>query len=568
MISLQPCRRRSAHGGEQTFTDANPLGYAVIVRLSTEQPAREAFEPLGRLARRLLAVPTSLVTVNDVAGVPITCFLDDDVLGDPDQWESLSVSLAKLALTSNDVLVIPDAYGWTCLAKSLIDVVGDVVGVFGVIDRDTRVWTDADRTTLSDLSKFAIAEIERRDAVRLRAADDHSTEQLFQLAKALTAAAGIDDVMQRTGRIAGDLVGASYANVAIVDLEAGELRLHHDSSLPNDLNKRLPRLRLDTSSPLGRAVLTGIPIHAGSSAEIAREFPSGAQDAADAGLQAVAAYPTRRGHAALGFGWSHPVIFSDPLRRRLATVAELVGLGLERAESTDRDHQVADRLQRSLLPRELAMIPGVQTATLYEAGAANLQVGGDWYDIVAAGPDRFVVGIGDVVGRGLQAAVTMGELRHAFIALVSRIGSLGEIVENLDHFAQDVEGARLSTMVAASYEPSSGKLELISAGHMPPMVRRANGSVIQLPDGGRPLGLGTHIERSTMQTSLGVGDSLWLYTDGLVERRGESIDVGLERLRKAIDRSTETDGTAALREVYESLGRPVFDDVAVIVLTR
>jgi serine phosphatase RsbU (regulator of sigma subunit) len=67
---------------------------------------------------------------------------------------------------------------------------------------------------------------------------------------------------------------------------------------------------------------------------------------------------------------------------------------------------------------------------------------------------------------------------------------------------------------------------------------------------------------------LGVGDSLWLYTDGLVERRGESIDVGLERLRKAIDRSTEIDGTAALREVYESLGKPVFDDVAAVVLTR
>jgi Stage II sporulation protein E (SpoIIE) len=534
--------------------------------MSTEQPAREAFEPLGRLARRLLSVPTSLVTVIDVAGLPITCFLDEDVLGDPRRWESLSLALAELALASAGAVVMPDAYGWTCLAEPLVDAVGDVVGVFGVIDRHTRVWTDEDRTTLSDLSKFAAAEIERRDVVRLRAADDHSTEQLFQLAKALTAAADVQEVVHRSSRIAGDLVGASFANVATVDLEAGRLQLHDGAPLSNDLSERWPHLVLDMSSPLGRAVLTGNPVYACDPYEISRDFPIGAQDAADAGLQALAAYPTRRGQAALGFAWSHPVVFTGPLLRRLATVAELVGLGLERAAATDRDRNVADRLQRSLLPRQLAVIPGVQTACWYEAGAANLQVGGDWYDIVAAGPDRYIIGIGDVVGRGLHAAVTMGELRHAFIALVSRIGSLAEIVENLDQFALDVEGARLSTMVAASYEPSSGKLELISAGHMPPIVRRANGSVMQLPDGGPPLGLDTHIERATMHTSLGAGDSLWLYTDGLVERRGESIDVGLSRLHEAIGRSITHDYDEALRAVYDSLGRPIDDDVAAVVL--
>ena len=542
------------------------MAYALDVRTSTEQPAREAFEPLGRLARRLLSVPTSLVTVIDVAGLPITCFLDEDILGDPRRWESLSHALAELALASAGAVVIPDAYGWTCLAEPLIDVVGDVVGVFGVIDRHTRVWTDEDRTTLSDLSKFAVAEIERRDVMRLTAAADHSTEQLFQLAKALVAAADVPEVVHRSSRIAGELVGASFANVATVDLEAGQLRLHHGASFRDDLSERWPHVRLDTSSPLGRAVITGTPVYACDPTEISRDFPMGAQDAADAGLQALAAYPTRRGHAAVGFAWSHPVVFTSPLLRRLATVSELVGLGLERAASTDRDRQVADRLQRSLLPRQLPVIPGVQTASLYEAGAANLQVGGDWYDIVAAGPDRYIIGIGDVVGRGLRAAVTMGELRHAFIALVSRIGSLAEIVENLDQFALDVEGARLSTMVAASYEPSSGKLEIISAGHMPPMVRRANGSVMQLPDGGPPLGLDTHIERSATHTSLGLGDSLWLYTDGLVERRGESIDVGLGRLREAIDSSITYDYDEALRAVYDALGRPTDDDVAALVL--
>jgi len=234
----------------------------------------------------------------------------------------------------------------------------------------------------------------------------------------------------------------------------------------------------------------------------------------------------------------------------------------------DRDRAVAEHLQRSLLPGALPFVPGAQTAAMYEAGAANLDVGGDWYDIVAAGPDRYLIGIGDVVGRGLHAAVTMGQLRHAFAALVSRIGSLGEIVENLDHFAQNVEGARVSTLVAASYEPSTGNLELISAGHMPPMLHRSDGSVTQLPNGGPPLGLGGDLARSTISTALNVGDSLWLYTDGLVERRGESVDVGLGRLKEAIQNTRADESGAALRDVYQALGRPVEDDVAVLVLMR
>jgi serine phosphatase RsbU (regulator of sigma subunit) len=162
----------------------------------------------------------------------------------------------------------------------------------------------------------------------------------------------------------------------------------------------------------------------------------------------------------------------------------------------------------------------------------------------------------------------MGELRHAFAALVSRTDSLGAIVENLDRFAQNVEGARLSTMVAASYEPSTGNLELISAGHMPPMIHRADGEVEQMPTGGPPLGLGDSLVRSAMKTTLADGDSLWLYTDGLVERRGESVDVGLGRLRQAIANSSLVDISLGLRAVYEKLGRPDSDDVAVIVLMR
>ena len=536
------------------------------MRTPYDQPEKASFAPVARLARHMLAVPISFVTIVDAAGTPTTHVLDLDDVAD-EGWESLGVAIAELALAAEGILEVSDGRPYACLAERLIDIRGDVCGVFGVIDRRTREWSNTDRETLSDLSGFATAEIERRHAVRLAFMHDHSTEQLFHLAKALTGAAGIEQIMQRTSRIAGDLVGAALSHAAIVDLETGDLELHRGKSLRDGDSDRSARLRLDESSPLGRAVLTGIPVHISGRDEISASFPNEA-NTADGGVHALAAYPTRRGHAAIAFAWSYPVIFTDALRRTLATVAELFGLGLERASTSDRDRSVAERLQRSLLPGVLPSVPGAQTAAMYEAGEANLEIGGDWYDIVAAGPDRFVLGIGDVVGRGLHAAVTMGELRHAFAALVSRTDSLSAIVENLDNFAQNVEGARLSTLVAASYKPSTGALELISAGHMPPMVHRSDGSVTQLPNGGPPLGLGEHLERSTTKTTLAAGDSLWLYTDGLVERRGESVDVGLDRLRDAIQSTRAGESSAALQEVYSALGRPVSDDVAVMVLMR
>lgn len=547
---------------------------------ASNRPDTAAFAPVARLARQLLDVPITFVTVIGAAGELATHLLNVDDELDND-WTALSAAFAQLSVAADGVLAIHDGRRdarlaelihasptCSCLAERLVDVGGVVRGVFGVIDRRERTWTDRDRSTLSDLSGFAIAEIERRDAVGLKVAHDHSTKQLFQLAKALAAAAGIDEIMQRTSRIAGDLVGASLAQAAIVDPETGDLKLHYGKSIGAGDRDRSVELRLSDETPLGRAVLTGAPVHMNSPAELLRNFPLEVQPSAASGVHALAVYPTRRGHAAIGFAWTHPVAFNDPLKRTLATVAELFGLGLERASASDRDRAVADRLQRSLLPGLLPFVPGAHTAAMYEAGAANLEVGGDWYDVVAAGPDRYVLGIGDVVGRGLHAAVTMGELRHAFAALVSRTDSLSAIVENLDHSAQNVEGARLSTMVAASYQPSTGDLELISAGHMPPMVLRASGEVIQLPNGGPPLGLGDDIARSTMNTTLAAGDSLWLYTDGLVERRGESVDVGLARLQRAIAHSRDSDTATALREVYEELDMPVSDDVAVVVLSK
>jgi serine phosphatase RsbU (regulator of sigma subunit) len=145
---------------------------------------------------------------------------------------------------------------------------------------------------------------------------------------------------------------------------------------------------------------------------------------------------------------------------------------------------------------------------------------------------------------------------------------LEDLVERLSAFAVDVRGARFSTVVMADYDPCDGRLRVVSAGHVPPMIRRSDASVDQLPDGGPPLGIDVGGGRKVVERVLLPGDTLVMYSDGLVERRGESIDVGFGRLASALSSAGAGPGQALVEALFEALGRPGADDVAVLALGR
>jgi serine phosphatase RsbU (regulator of sigma subunit) len=250
----------------------------------------------------------------------------------------------------------------------------------------------------------------------------------------------------------------------------------------------------------------------------------------------------------------------------LSTVAELVGQGLERASANEEYRSIAEQLQRSLLPQRLIKIPGADIGALYETGTASVQVGGDWYDVATLGSERYILGVGDIVGRGLHAAASMGQMRNAFAALAPNTEDLLGLVERLDQFVLGVDGARLSTMVAAEYDADDGQLAVLMAGHLPPLIRRADATIEQLPDAGPPLGLDPAYERSVYRTTLLAGDALVIYTDGLVERRGESIDDGLARLSAALVDVDTASAEDMCHAIHLALDSPHDDDVAILVL--
>jgi len=241
-----------------------------------------------------------------------------------------------------------------------------------------------------------------------------------------------------------------------------------------------------------------------------------------------------------------------------------------RADEVHRyEHDVAVSLQRALLPRQLVGDRDVALAATYRPSDQRLEVGGDWYETLALPGDRIGVAVGDVVGHGLEAAAAMGQLRTAVAALGPDCASPVDLLDQLDEFAQRSPAMLFSTACFATLDPRSGVVRHASAGH-PPLLRvDPPGRTRFLQDGRSwPLCAAEGIRGAHGTAVLAPGATLLFYSDGLVERRGEGIDDGLERLALVARRLRTLDVDAlCTRIVAELLGdRPLEDDVVVVAL--
>ena len=174
----------------------------------------------------------------------------------------------------------------------------------------------------------------------------------------------------------------------------------------------------------------------------------------------------------------------------------------------------------------------------YRAADAAMEIGGDWYDAVELDDGRLAIAVGDVVGRGLAAAATMGQLRAALGVTALQAADPSDAVAILDRYAGHVPGAVCATVAFAMLDPAAGNMTYTTAGHPPPLLVTPDGELSYLEGSvSWPLGVESANRRASAATAaLPPGSLLLLYTDGLVERRGESLDVGLEHLRAVVSR--------------------------------
>lgn len=249
-----------------------------------------------------------------------------------------------------------------------------------------------------------------------------------------------------------------------------------------------------------------------------------------------------------------------------ATARRLDRLDERRDEALAEQRRIALVLQRSLLP-DLIVPTGVAATAGYEPAQGETAVGGDWYDLVGTGDGKVAMSVGDVAGHGLAAAATMGKLRSATRSSALSITDPAKALAHLDRFAGLLDGRPLATVFYAVLDPTTGLLRYASAGHPPPVVLRADGTTELLEDGRSPLlGIGPDApRRDQAEARLEPGDTLVLYTDGLVERPESSIDAGLAALVDLVrdigphpDRLAET--------LLASVPEPRRDDAAVLAV--
>ncbi|HRW36200.1 MAG TPA: SpoIIE family protein phosphatase [Aquihabitans sp.] len=220
----------------------------------------------------------------------------------------------------------------------------------------------------------------------------------------------------------------------------------------------------------------------------------------------------------------------------VAVLAQVIGAALDRtfhqAVEVGTYRQIGDTLQAAML-KPASDLPTV--AARYLPAEGSLAVGGDWYDVIDLGGDRRALVVGDCVGHGLDAAASMSQLRSAARAMLLDGRGPAETVAGLDHFSGSVDGAFCATVAVAVIARADHAITYARAGHLPPLIVGADGHRRLDGAGGPPLGTIDGVVHREVTEELGDDEVLLLFSDGLVERRGEVIDEGLNRLGKAAE---------------------------------
>ena len=368
--------------------------------------------------------------------------------------------------------------------------------------------------------------------LRLRRLSERLQRITAELSNALTRA----DVARVLLDHVDEAVGTECAVLVVLGEGLGPTELLGWSGFEEDEAERWLDVPMDAGSPQGHAIRRLAPnVYDASDDEedVDRFF-----DPAGTGHRSFLFVPLVLGRRPLALLVASSRASLDLAADDLRFVAALAGQAaqaLDRARRFESEQRIAETLQQSVLPASLPALPGVQLAGRYLPGTAELEVGGDWYDAIVLPNGRLGLVVGDVVGKGVRAAATMGQLRNAIRAFsldrlkpTTTLGRLSRLVE-------EVIETSFATVVYAELDPETGVCRYASAGHPPPLVATLDGAVEYLEGGrGLPLGTGTSTSYRQAVAELPHGAVLVFYTDGLIERRGRSLDEGFERLRAAV----------------------------------
>jgi GAF domain-containing protein/anti-sigma regulatory factor (Ser/Thr protein kinase) len=404
---------------------------------------------------------------------------------------------------------------------------------------------------------------EREQDARRRAEDaGRRLDQLQTILEASLTAQSVDELLHELLTNVRSILHADRAVILVLDEEERVLRIASSVGLD-------PGVEEQVRVPLGHGIAGGIAA-TGEARSVPDLKNSDVVSAylRDAGGSLIGVPLTVRGRV---LGVMHvssltTSFFTEDDLELLTVAAERAAIAFERMMIYEREHEIAVTLQQSVLPGRLPEIERLDTAVRYLPGRNELEVGGDWYDVIELGHNRVGVVVGDVVGKGVIAASAMAQLRNALRVYALDGLKPSSVLSRLGELARTV-GTPFATVAYMVIDHERGVCRYASAGHPPPLHLRKGWPPVYL-EGGRstPIGIGLDTRSRQASVELEPGDLLLLYTDGLVESRTLTLSEGMERLADAVEGGPED-----LDELLDHIGEQLAvdtrqDDVALVAI--
>jgi PAS domain S-box-containing protein len=406
--------------------------------------------------------------------------------------------------------------------------------------------------------------------------------KLQTVARELAGALTISEVRAAVAKL-GQVTGSSHVDLRLLDPVG---RSPWPSPLVPPQRASGPRTAVEEDrwewrtlawpALLAAAVRDGQPCYLTDRAALRARFPEAGEWAA-AGApgpaeQAWAVLPLSTAVGPVGglyLAYDAPRGFDEDDRAYLQALAGQCTMAVARARMHEREHRQVVSLQEAILPKRLPQLAGVDAAFRYIPGSLDTEVGGDWYDLFEFTDGRIGMVVGDVIGKGITAAAGMGRVRAALRALAFTDPAPHVVLTGLDRLFDATENAEsLTTVVYAVLDRRRRALSMSDAGHLPLLVRQADGSANYLEteedEAATPLGLSE--ERREHEVLLRPGDVVIGFSDGLVETRDAAITEGLERLRQAAECAPEGDLDTLLDHLVDEMLRDQEQDDDVTLL--
>ncbi|MFF9312296.1 SpoIIE family protein phosphatase [Streptomyces sp. NPDC014748] len=425
---------------------------------------------------------------------------------------------------------------------------------------------------------------------------------LLDAGRALAEARSTAEVLRVAAGLS--MPGFSPDGLAVFGVEGDRLSvIGHHGQRPGD-EEPFVHMSLDTDYPAAEVVRTGRAVYLSSPEEYKARYPLTWPLAEHFRRRSWAYLPLTASGRTMGAwmaAFTYPVAFTPDERSVLTTVARMLAQALSRAGTAETERELSEGLQRSMMPTTGPEVPGMDLAARYVPTGGGLQVGGDWYDMIPlpggtsrarekGRQGRFALVIGDVQGHDVRAAGLMGQLRIALRAYASEGHRPDAVLSRASRFLHGIvnDGApgddpsdlRFATCLYAEVDPRTGVLEVARAGHPDPVIRMADGTVLQRPTaGGLPLGVDPDPDYPTTRFTLEPGETMMVCTDGLIETGGHDLDTGWQRIRAILERhegDTEELADALVQGVHGPSSHyttgPLVDrredDIAVLLLSR